>query len=334
MIEGRWLSWVHRAPLNYALLPAAWLYGRGIKLRRWAYQKKLVPSAKPPVPVVIVGNITVGGSGKSPLVDLICRRLAARGLRPGIVARGYRGNSKQWPLTVDAQTDAALCGDEPAMHARNGWPVVVGPDRVEAVLHLLKEADVDVVISDDGLQHLGLQRDVEIGVIDAGRRLGNGWLLPAGPLRELPSRWQQLPWRIATCGPGERAGKDEMTMHFRITRWRRLSDGHCQDEPPSPRVNALAAIGNPHRFFRTLETGGVVLAETLSLPDHYAFIANDLLFQERLPLVMTAKDAVKVAALELANAWSLDVSAEIDDARFDQLIEQIFQLSIDENDDV
>ncbi|KLU19574.1 tetraacyldisaccharide 4'-kinase, partial [Proteus mirabilis] len=186
MIERIWSgkSWLY-----ILLLPFSWLYGVITLLRRFAYQKGWLASWKAPVPVVIVGNLTAGGNGKTPIVIWLVEQLIQQGFKPGVVSRGYGGKSDHYPLLLTSNTSPAMAGDEPVLiHHRTGAPVAVAPNRRDAVKALLAQHELDVIITDDGLQHYALQRDYEIVVIDGQRRFGNGWWLPAGPMRERAGR--------------------------------------------------------------------------------------------------------------------------------------------------
>lgn len=263
----------------------------------------------PPVPIIVVGNLAVGGSGKTPLVIWVAKALQARGFRVGVVSRGY-GGAGPFPLSVGAQTDPVACGDEPALIARRtGLPVVVGPDRV-AALSLLVEQNVDVVISDDGLQHVGLPRTVEIVVVDAQRGHGNGHCLPVGPLREPLSRLRTVDFVVSNGGELP----DSARMQLVSQVFRRVSEPQVALSPDEllarygPAVSAVAGIGNPSRFFATLRQLGFAPTEH-PFPDHHLYSVDDLALPP--PVVMTAKDAVKCAGLTNADAWYLDIAAEL-----------------------
>ncbi|MCB1645822.1 MAG: tetraacyldisaccharide 4'-kinase, partial [Pseudomonadales bacterium] len=279
-----------------------------------------------PVPVVVVGNINVGGTGKSPLVIWLADFLKNNGYRPGIVSRGYGGKG-DYPLTVTENTEASLCGDEAVMLARrSGCPVIVDPDRPAAVRHLLATTECNIVISDDGLQHYALDRDLEIIVVDASKGLGNGLCLPAGPLREPPARLNEADLVVVNgTGDWQWSGiSHQMTLTptalVRLSTGERLS---LQDPALPPLVHAVAGIGHPERFFRTLSDCGL---QTVShaFPDHHRFTLKDLMFGDELPVVMTEKDAVKIAALNPslvhAEFYYLEVSAAFDRAFEDRLM--------------
>jgi tetraacyldisaccharide 4'-kinase len=246
-------------------------------------------------PVLVVGNITVGGSGKTPLVVWLCETLHAQGIKVGVISRGYGGNAPQYPYLVTSDSLAHESGDEPLLiHLRTGVPVIVAPDRVAAAQMLTEKHDIDLIISDDGLQHYRLARDIELVVIDGNRRFGNGQLLPQGPLREATWRLQQADFLISNGQPGQ---PGEHEMRLQPGRFRRLHDGHVVDldELRGKSVAAAAGIGHPQRFFNTLQEMGLVLKVTHALPDHFDFPPGSLasLKEGADILLVTEKDAVK-----------------------------------------
>ncbi|HSH40852.1 MAG TPA: tetraacyldisaccharide 4'-kinase [Arenicellales bacterium] len=311
--------WRSRGLVPRLLLPASWLY-RGVSAaRRVCYAHGPCRVRRFPRPVVVVGGISVGGSGKTPVVMHVARLLAGQGFHPGIVSRGYGGRRQHLPLWVDAGTPAAECGDEPAMLARNlDVPVVVDPDRPRGVNSLIDKAGCDVVISDDGLQHYAMDRQVEIIVLGGGSA-GNGWCLPAGPLREPLSRLEEAD--LVVCNGG-RARPGRYAMRLRIDALRPL-DGEA-DSPPASwagrRVHAVAGIGNPDGFFNALAALGIEV-EPHPFPDHHHFRAADFSAMSGMPIVMTEKDAVKCGTLKLDDAWYARASVELDQGFDTRLIE-------------
>ncbi len=204
--------WYNDAWLGILLLPLAYVFSDIVRLRRFCYQKGIAKSFRLPVPVIVVGNITVGGTGKTPLVIWLANRLTEAGFKPGIISRGYGGQSETWPRIVNQQSNVNQIGDEPYLIFRQTQlPMVVGPDRVESGKKLLSKFDCNVIISDDGLQHYKLQRDIEIMVIDGERRFGNGYMLPAGPLREPVSRLQSIDFVVVN---GEKYEENEIAMQL------------------------------------------------------------------------------------------------------------------------
>jgi tetraacyldisaccharide 4'-kinase len=303
--------WQKRDAVSVALWPLSLLFGALVALRRALYRAGWLRSVRSPVPVIVVGNITVGGTGKTPLTIWLAQFLAQQGFRPGIVTRGYGGSARNWPLEVTAGSDAALAGDEPVLLARHaGCPVLVDPDRTRGAHALTKDGRCDVILSDDGLQHYRLARDVEIAVIDGARRFGNGWLLPAGPLREPPSRLASVDLRVVQGGV---AGSGEFAMSLTPNELVRVCNRATSglDSFRDARVHAVAGIGHPARFFATLRSLGMEVLEH-PFPDHHRFVPGDLAFDDELPVIMTEKDAVKCQHFAESDWWYLAVTAEPD----------------------
>ena len=291
------------------LLPLSGLFYLLTSLRRQLFRLRLKSSVRLDVPVIVVGNITVGGSGKTPTVIYLIELLRRHGYRPGVISRGY-GVEFTGCKRVISGMPASEVGDEPAMIvARTQVPMVIGSDRVAAGQALLEWQAVDVIISDDGLQHYRLERDVEILVLDGKRRFGNGLLLPAGPLRE--GRWRQRTVDF-TLVNGERAHPEEFEMALAPGSWRRVADGVVSvDNPLSDNV-AIAGIGNPQRFFDTLTHIGVHPVHQHAFDDHqaYSLEAIETVAAGR-GVLMTEKDAVKCRDFAKSNWWYLPVDAKI-----------------------
>lgn len=304
--------WYSLNPVALSLLPLSWLFCALVALRRLAYRRRWLRSERLAVPVVVVGNITVGGSGKTPLVIWLAHFLRKAGYRPGIISRGYGGLAAQWPQPVAADSDPRLVGDEPVLIAqRSGCPMAVGPDRVAAARLLLQGQDCDLIISDDGMQHYRLARDVEIAVLDGQRRLGNGFCLPAGPLREAPHRLASVDLRV---GNGA-AEKGEALMMLQPEAVVHLRDGMRQslDHFRGRTVHAVAGIGHPPRFFQLLRAHGIEVIEH-AFPDHYRYSVADVKFGDGLPVLMTEKDGVKCRAWGDEHLWTVAVSAQLPEA--------------------
>lgn len=319
---SRWLDAGYRdAGWLKALRPLEWIYRAVVAARRRAYVSGRKPVWRAPVPVIVVGNITLGGTGKSPLVAWLGRWLSEQGWRPGIVSRGYGGQAPRYPLYVGIDSIVANTGDEPLMLAQQtGLPVVVDPDRPRGARQLIA-AGCDIIIADDGLQHWALGRDIELLVVDGKRGFGNARCLPVGPLREPLSRLDEVDAVIVNGEPKQPLAVPSHRMHLQPARWRRLSDGFCHpanELPFSGSVHALAGIGHPQRFFATLEALGVVF-DAHPLPDHHRFTAADLDFGDDRPVVMTAKDAVKCRPFANDLCWALDVEACFEPAFVDWL---------------
>ena len=303
--------WYSNNLVSMLLAPLGWLYCGVSGARRWAYASGLLPMAKIDVPVLVVGNITVGGTGKTPLVIWLVERLRAAGWRPAVVSRGYGGTTRHWPQAVAADSDPLQVGDEPVLLARRcGCPVRVDPDRARAARMLVEEAACDIIVADDGLQHFALARDVEIAVVDGGRRFGNGRCLPAGPLRERVERLQEVDF-IVTNGNAARLEYGMRLEGELAVALTRPGPGRPLAEFAQGPVHAVAGIGNPRRFFSHLRRFGLQLIEH-PFADHHRFRPSDLDFGDRLPVLMTEKDAVKCAVFATSTHWQVPVSAVLD----------------------
>jgi tetraacyldisaccharide 4'-kinase len=299
--------WYDRASPPWWLLPLSSVYGAVVGSRRYLYSKRLRRSIRLPVPVVVVGNLSVGGTGKTPLVCWLVSHLAERGFKPGVVTRGYGGASAD-PRIIDASAGPDAVGDEPILLVRRtGAPVAVGRDR-PAAAQLLVNAGCDVVVSDDGLQHYALARDCEIVVIDGERRFGNGSLLPAGPLREPKDR---LAAADAVVVNGGRAPIDgAFSMRLEAGSVSSVAGGAVKalDDFAGLTVHAVAGIGNPQRFFDMLRAHGILVVAH-PLPDHARLRAADISFGDQCPVFMTEKDAVKCAGIAGPHHWYVPVTA-------------------------
>ncbi|ATG90727.1 tetraacyldisaccharide 4'-kinase [Methylomonas koyamae] len=314
-------AWYSEMYISAWFMPLSMLYVDAVRLRRFAYRVGIKKKTKLPVPVIIVGNITVGGTGKTPLVVWMAEFLRQQGYKPGVISRGYAGaKDRSGPQLVTAESDPAVVGDEPVLLARRcGCPVAIGRDRPAAAKHLLANHHCDVIISDDGLQHYALERDIEIVVIDGQRRFGNGYCLPVGPLREPPERIKQVDL-VVVNSPLELL-EGEVPMQCVGQQLVNLKTGESRPltEFKGVAVHAVAAIGNPKRFFNQLAGAGLV-CETHAFPDHHPLSAADLQFKEQRPLVMTEKDAVKCAAFAADDFWYLPIDAELPEAFSQQLL--------------
>ena len=316
--------WYGRHPLTLLLAPLSWLYLAALACRRFMYAAGILPVTRLPVPVIVVGNLTAGGTGKTPLVIWLARYLQSLAYKPGIVSRGYGGSAQSRVQRVGPDSDPALVGDEPVLLAqRTGCPVAVAADRVKAAQALLRQTQCDILLSDDGLQHTSLARDVEIVVVDGVRRFGNGRCLPAGPLREPVARLDTVDLVVA----GGRAGANEFLMEYTELPVKSL-DGRREMQPAGfgkQTVHAVAAIGNPERFFSMLRRNGIDIEEH-AFPDHHAFRRSDLEFDDAGAVLMTEKDAVKCRRFGLENAWyvPLDVRlSETFERKLKDLLEEV-----------
>lgn len=320
-LERRWYS---AAPPPLILRPLSALFGALAQRRRRRLQARPEPLE---VPVIVVGNLSVGGTGKTPFSIWLVEQLQAWGYRPGVISRGYGGHAPRYPFRVTARSAPSESGDEPLLIAlRTAAPVMVDADRLAAARALIREARVDVLVADDGLQHYRLPRALEICVVDGARGLGNGALMPAGPLRELPTRLHEIPLLVVNGSgfPTEHPGRIEMQL--RAGEAIPLAGGaelHL-DRLRGQRVHALAGIGNPARFFEMLRGRGIeVMAHPF--PDHHAFSRDDIQFLDGRPVLMTEKDAIKCRAFAGPQHYAVPVRAHIDEAgtaRVQRLVQQ------------
>lgn len=322
---SEWLQreWTRTSLWQLVLRPLSWLFRMLSAVRRWAYRTGVFKTQRLPVPVLVIGNITVGGTGKTPLVIWMAQQLQNAGLRPGIVSRGYGGKHAA-PLAVSGDSNPLVVGDEPVMIAsRTKVPVYVGRDRIAAGRALLQaHPECDVVISDDGLQHYRLARDAEVVVIDGERRFGNGQLLPAGPLRESASRLGAVD--AVVCN-GPNGGTDSFEMRLQPEAFRHLLDASrtaVAADFAGQRVLAIAGIGHPGRFFGQLEHMGLQF-EARAFPDHHAYTPADLPGDAAGAILMTEKDAVKCRAFARPNWWYLAVDAKVDDALLERVLKKL-----------
>lgn len=310
---------------RWLLLPLSGLFRLLSSVRRLAYRFGLLPVVRLPVPVIVVGNISVGGTGKTPLTLWLVQTLRAAGYRPGIVSRGY-GGRRRGPFAVTSVSDPAEVGDEPLLLAQRApAPVYIGRRRPAAARALLQaHPDTDVIVADDGLQHYALARDLEIAVVDGVRRFGNGRLLPAGPLREPPRRLETVDAVVVNGGTTDwlQVASPVYSMRLEPVRLRRLCDPEDVQGITwlrGRRLDAVAGIGHPERFFDLLRALGAVVTPH-PFPDHHVFRPRDL---PAGPVVMTAKDAVKCAAFARADDWVLEVDAVVDPALKTQILNRL-----------
>jgi tetraacyldisaccharide 4'-kinase len=279
-------------------------------------------SYQSPLPVVVVGNISVGGNGKTPFVISLCEMLIKEGYKPGVVSRGYGGKSEQYPLLVKAHSTGKEAGDEPVLlYKRLTIPVVVDPVRANAVAYLVTHCNVDVIVTDDGLQHYALQRDIEIVVVDGKRRYGNQHIMPMGPLREPLSRLKHVDYIINNGAVHEH----EHSMQLAPSSCKRV-DGELGDLTLGS-INACAAIGYPPRFFETLIKQGFTLQKQVAFADHHAYVQSDFTqFESDVPLLMTEKDAVKCTAFSQPNWWYLPIDGVLPNSFSQPFLQQLKQI--------
>jgi tetraacyldisaccharide 4'-kinase len=299
--------WYSRGVPPWWLVPLSLAYGAVAGCRRYLYAKRLRKSTQVSLPVVVVGNLSVGGTGKTPLVCWLVARLTELGFKPGVVTRGFGGSSGSVRL-IGASDDPKIVGDESILLARRtGVPVAIGRDR-PAASQLLVNAGCDVVVSDDGLQHYALARDCEIVVIDGDRRFGNGWLLPAGPLRETPARLGRADAIVVNGGRALLDGALSMRLEAKSALSLIGNAAKTLDEFAGRSVHAVAGIGNPERFFNMLRAHGIEVVGH-ALPDHAQLRAADICFADERPVLMTEKDAVKCGRIAGPGHWYVPVTA-------------------------
>ncbi|CAH1210148.1 tetraacyldisaccharide 4'-kinase [Candidatus Nitrotoga sp. BS] len=322
-MQGLEQHWYRITPLHLILLPISFIFQVLAATRRVLYRSGILTSVKLPVPIIVVGNITVGGSGKTPLTLWLAQQLIDSGWHPGIISRGHGGTTKS-PLAVYVSSSPIEAGDEAVLMAqRKLCPVWIGRDRVGAARALLKaHPECDIVLSDDGLQHYRLQRDFEIAVVDGVRRFGNGFLLPAGPLREPLSRLTQVD---AIVVHGGAATEDQHSMQLFGQSFYNLLNSNATAQAADffgQRLHALAGIGHPQRFFTHLNLLGLKV-QAHPFPDHHRFTPADLDYIEADAILMTEKDAVKCATFANEKCWVLRVDAQLDSLITQQILEKV-----------
>ncbi len=318
-------AWYQGSPWLSLLKPLSAVFRRQARKRRAAYLNGRKQSWQAPVPVVVVGNITVGGVGKSPLVARLAEILKEKGYKPGIVSRGYASQAPDYPYLVEVDSNPVASGDEPLMLARATLcPVVIDANRVAAAQYLLKNCDCDLILSDDGMQHYALARDIEVAVVDGKRGLGNALCLPAGPLREPPDRLSTVDFVVfnGACEALEMPGYSMNLIPYELRNLVTEEVLPVDALVEHHQVHAVAGIGNPDRFFETLTSLGYNIQKS-AFPDHYAFKTSDFIYNDALPVIMTEKDAVKCRSIAHKQCWYLAVRAELSDDFQDKLVEAI-----------
>lgn len=298
--------------IGAALLPFGFLYADFVKFHKWLYKIKYYKSEALPVPVVIIGNITVGGTGKTPLCISLANLLQSKGYRVGIISRGYGGEKTAVKMVLPSSKPAEVGDEALLIAAQTNCPMAVGVNRVEAGKFLLKHAPCDVILSDDGLQHYALKRDIEIAVIDGERRFGNGICLPAGPLREPIERLNSVDFVITNGKTAEGNAWHEWEMQLNGDVAINLATGETKAlrEFQNLPCHAIAGIGNPERFFNQLENAGILQRVDHSFPDHHVFSEKEITFKNEMVL-MTEKDAVKCKPFATQNHWAVPVLAKL-----------------------
>ena len=326
MIEKLWYG---KNKSFWLLLPFSFLYGLISCVRRQLYKLGIFKSWQSPVPIIVIGNLSAGGNGKTPLAISLIEALKAKGLKVGLVSRGYGGKSNHYPLILDENTSTKQAGDEPVLiYHRTHVPVAVAPKRIDAVKALLDSHQLDVILTDDGLQHYALARDIEIVVVDGKRLFGNGWWIPAGPMRERRSRLKSVDLIIINGDSSEdfinQYPDRTFTMQLIPDHVVNLSTNKQCELSALHHIYAIAGISNPKRFFNMLTQMGADLVYTESFADHQNFTLPLLekVVGTNQTLLMTEKDAVKCRQFALPNWWYLPIDAVIPD----QVIEKIYSL--------
>jgi len=315
--EGR-LRW-----FNYFLWPVSQVYRLIAQLRRQFYQSRWLPSRHLGVPVIVVGNITVGGSGKTPLVIWLVKRLQAQGYRPAVVSRGYGGTSLG-PRQVEPTDSPREVGDESLLILRQTQaPVYIGRKRALAVEQLINEQQPDIIVADDGLQHYALARDIEIALVDVKRGLGNGLCIPAGPLREPVERLSQVDFVVY-----KNTESSTYTLNYQFGPLINLANNSAIDPPnPPDEVHAVAGIADPESFFRQLETIGYTVIRH-PFGDHHVFKPTDIVFNDSKPVMMTEKDAVKCQSFANQQCWFQVIEARVNGPLIQQITAKMSQIAL------
>jgi len=314
-------SWYKKSLWLYLLYPFSFIFSYLTSRRRRKYIKNKKISYKSDIPIVVVGNLTIGGTGKTPLVKYIANELADRGYKPGIVSRGYGGKFKE-TLHVTSETSVKETGDEAQILAKLNFPFYIDKNRVRAVKKLIKDHDCDVIISDDGLQHYKMGRHVEIAVIDGKRRFGNNLTFPAGPLREPKNRLSSVDFIVNNSGPTE---EGEYLMNISPSKFVHLKSGKSYSVDKWPmhnQIHAVAGLGNPGRFFDLLDKLGFDSIRH-PFPDHHNFSSSDIFYLDHLPIVMTEKDASKCKDFDNNKIWYLTIDADVTNKFIDKLDKKI-----------
>ncbi len=335
LIEKHWYV-KNNLLLCVLLLPFSLIFFIISQIRYLMYKSGILKRYKLPVPVVIIGNISVGGAGKTPLTKYMAIELGKRGISVGVILRGYRSRNKS-AVIVNANDDSTMVGDEALIYARNNIRVAIGRNRYRAGLELLnKYPDIQLILADDGMQHYRLQRDFEVAVIDSSRMLGNSFVLPLGPLREIPSRLKQVNAIVFTGKIPDTIRKYRYFPSMVVEQKLILDKIYNPmtkttitiNELKQQQVAAMAAIGNPQRFFDFIKNLGITLNVSLAFPDHYSYNRNDI--PDEYPIILvTEKDYAKLSGLNNAKIWIVFVKTKLDN---DQLLMQLMHLTTKGND--
>ena len=322
-------AWNNQAKWLIVLRPLSWIYRAGFLLNKKLYQMGIKSSYQAPVPVMVIGNITVGGSGKTPLLIQLVNYLHSQNVRVGVISRGYGGKGP-FPAYVDLESVPDIVGDEPCLIVQStGVPMVVGSNRQRSIEYLLSRHELDLIISDDGLQHLALERQIEWIVLDQNRGLGNQKLLPEGYLREPPSRLNTGTVIEHAAEPGS-----ALNMHLEVATPYLLNAVQGTPFNPADNFYAVVGIGFPQRFYKTLDSMGIHQFQGHEFPDHYDYEITDLQFEDGNPIITTEKDAVKLLPLLKQNPdfkreiWVVPVEAVLSPGCYEVLHQQLQQFGI------
>jgi len=338
--------WQTINPVSFLLAPISFLFCLLVSIRRLLYKNGLLKSQSSSIPVIVVGNIYIGGNGKTPFVIWLVGQLKKAGYRPAVVSRGYgackesHAESLAWPRQVELQRDIKWYGDEPVLiHRSAQCPVVIDPVRSHAVQYVSDTTDANVIISDDGLQHYAMSRQIEINITDSKRLYGNGLCLPAGPLREGRSRLKSVDYIVYNISRDKSQTHkssivgslkiNEFCMDYEFNLLKPVSSSIQKNlkliDLKEKKVHAVAGIGDPQAFFNLLKSNGLELIEHV-FSDHHQYKADDLLFDCQYPIVMTEKDAVKCSTFDLLDSWYLPIEAKVSDGLMPDIIQQLKDL--------
>ncbi|WP_180059025.1 tetraacyldisaccharide 4'-kinase [Acinetobacter sp. YH12128] len=322
-------AWNEQAKWLVVFRPLSWLYRGGFLLNKKLYQSGIKQSYKAPIPVMVIGNITVGGSGKTPLLIHLVSYLNSLNLRVGVISRGYGGQGP-FPAYVDLDSTAEIVGDEPSLIVQStGVPMAVGPNRQQSIELLLSKHELDLIICDDGLQHWALQRQLEWIVLDNNRGLGNEKLLPEGYLREPKKRLASGTVIEHSADPSS-----PLNMHLEAAQPYLLNKDLVTTFDANKDFYAVVGIGFPQRFYKTLENMGIHQFQCHEFPDHYEYELSDLQFEDANPIITTEKDAVKILAILKNNPdfkreiWVVPVDAVLSPACYETLHAQLKKLGL------
>lgn len=326
--------WYGKSRLVWLLLPFSWIFGALVELRRWCFARGLFKRFSVGIPVIVVGNLTVGGTGKTPLVIWLANFLFAQKRKVAVITRGYGGQSDQWPQRVKPGSDPVQVGDEAVLIAQQTQAIVIaGPDRVANARQAIAEG-AELIISDDGLQHYRMRRDLELVVVDNSRMFGNGFLLPAGPLREPVKRLQEADLILLNQRDDSRPARLDLpsvTYRIRLGNLRALKSEAIRAvaELNGQTVHVITAIGHPQSFISALEQLGLHVDARI-LPDHARLSRADIEFDDDLPVLMTEKDAVKCQHIADSRHWAVTTQVQLstaDEAQLIQCVQRALQIN-------